>query len=165
MTREPDAVMASHPKASALRTELMTLLSALWYDIDHNLGSRAATYFTADATLRFVDAEFRGTAEIEQVYSNRRARGARVSRHVVTNLHLTAMGEDQASGTSLLILYGEDGVAPRPRTTPAMIGDVHDEFRRVDGRWLIESRGIDYLFIEPDTQLAVPSSPEGKDQS
>ena len=140
----------------AVRTGLTSVLTALWYEIDHNGGSAAATFFTPDAELRFANAVFRGTAEIEEVYARRTARGPRVSRHIVANLHLLEVGPAIARAVSVLLLFGQDGEAPRPTTSPAMVGDVVDEFELRDGRWLIRSRWIQNLFIEPTTELAVP---------
>lgn len=139
-----------------LRAELMSVLTALWYDIDHNGGGAAATFFTPNAELRFSDAVFRGTAEIERVYSNRSARGPRVSRHLVTNLHLLEVEATRIRAVSVLLLFGQDGQAPRPSTSPALVGDVSDEFELRDGRWLIRSRWIQNRFIKPTTDLAVP---------
>jgi len=145
-----------------LRAELTAVLTALWYEIDHNGGASAAAFFTPEAQLRFSDAEFRGTAEIEQVYANRSGRGPRVSRHIVTNLHLLEVETERVRALSVLLLFGEDGEAPRPSTLPAMVGDVIDEFELRAGRWLIGSRRIQNLFIEPTTELAVPQERTGQ---
>jgi hypothetical protein len=142
---------------TTLYEQLLSLLTGLWFEIDHNGGGDAHRFFTPDAELRFSDAVFRGTTEIVQVYANRSARGSRVSRHIVTNLQLLDVQATTARATSILLLFGEDGMAPRPTTTPALIGDVMDEFELYDGRWLIKSRWIQNLFIDPTTVLAVPN--------
>ena len=139
-----------------LRAELTSVLTGLWYEIDHNGGASAASFFTPEAELRFANASFRGTTAIEQVYAHRSARGPRVSRHVVTNLHLLDVGTERVRAVSVLLLFGEDGEPPRPSTLPALVGDVLDEFELRDGRWLIRSRWIKNLFIGPATELAVP---------
>ncbi|WP_432180480.1 nuclear transport factor 2 family protein [Streptomyces sp. NBC_00063] len=140
-----------------LREELLEVVTALWFEIDHRKGSQASEFFVSDAELRFSQRTFRGTGEINSVYAGRAARGPRVSRHVVANLHVTAAGFDWASAVSTLILFADDGEAPRPHTTPALVADVTDSFERHDGCWLIRSRRIDHLFIESDTTLAVPT--------
>ena len=151
--------MAAGPGGSdaELREELTQLVTALWYDIDHHQGTAASTYFTDDGELRFENATFRGPAEINDVYIQRASKGPRVSRHVVTNLHVTAADEAGTRATSTLILYAQDGTAPRPDTTPALVADVHDVFERQEERWLIRSRHIVQLFIAPSTVLAVPT--------
>lgn len=139
-----------------LRTELMSTVTALWHEIDHNEGAAAASFFTSDAKLRLSNAEFDGSDEITQVYANRSARGPRVSRHIVTNLHVLDVEEARVSAISVLLLFGQDGEAPRPTTSPTLVGDVLDDFELHDGRWLIRSRWIQNLFIKPSTVLAVP---------
>ena len=74
----------------------------------------------------------------------------------MTNLHVLEAGGTRVQAISVLLLFGEDGKAPRPSASPALVGDVLDEFELCDGRWLIKSRWIQNLFIEPTTELAVP---------
>lgn len=149
---------------AALSAQLTAVLVALWYEIDHNGGSRASAFFTPDAQLRLSDAVFRGTAEIDQVYASRSARGPRVSRHIVANLHVLEAGEAWARVTSVLLLFAQDGEPPRPLTSPALVGDVIDELELHQGRWLIRSRWIQNLFIEPATELAVPQTRRAIDE-
>ena len=115
----PDAEVAT----ATLREELMQVVVALWHEIDHHRGVRASAYFTTDAELRFENARFRGRAQIDEVYATRAARGPRVSRHVVTNMHVVDAGGDTAHVLSTLILYAEDGTAPRPNTAPALVAE------------------------------------------
>lgn len=139
-----------------LYARVLSLLTDLWFEIDHHGGEQAHRFFTSDAELRFSRAVLTGTEQIRQVYAHRRARGPRVSRHLVTNLRLHDVQRESVGATSSLLLFGDDGAAPRPSTTPAMVGDVADELVWREGYWLIRSRLITYLFIEPATELAVP---------
>ena len=149
--------MSHHPLAApSVRVELTALLTALWFDIDHNQGASASAFFTPEAQLRFEEASFRGRAAIEEVYRRRAARGPRLSRHVVTNLHLQEAGENQARGVSTLLLFAEDGHAPSSKTSPLLVADVWDEFERYENTWLIGSRWIRNLFIPEEQELAVP---------
>jgi hypothetical protein len=148
--------IASNRSATSLREELTTLITALWHEIDHNLGADASRYFTPGAELRFEDAAFRGTAAIDAVYETRAARGPRVSRHVVGNLHLIEVGESRVRALSVLVLFAEDGEAPSSKTSPSLIADVWDEFELCDGTWLISSRWIKNMFIGSPADLAVP---------
>jgi hypothetical protein len=140
----------------SLREQLLMVVTALWFDIDHHAGAGAAGFFLPDGEVRFGERAFKGTAEIAAMYAARAGRGPRVSRHVVTNLHVTAQGPGTASAISTLTLYADDGEPPRPTVTPAMVGDVTDDFERRDGRWLIRSRLISQLFIAPAAVIAVP---------
>jgi hypothetical protein len=90
---------------AALQCELTALLTAFWYEVDHNDGRAAAGYFTPDARLRFEDALFEGTEAIDSVYKTRAARGARVSRHLVTNVHLLEVGDDRVSSRWIRNLF------------------------------------------------------------
>jgi hypothetical protein len=135
-----------------LREELLEVVTALWFDIDHHNGTSASGFFLPDGEVRFGERAFRGTAEIDELYAARAGRGPRVSRHVATNLH----GPGTASAVSILTLFAEDGEPPRPAVTPAMVGDVTDVFELREGRWLIRSRLIEQLFIVPATVIAVP---------
>lgn len=140
-----------------LREELTSVLVALWYEIDHHQGAIASQYFTADAKLCFEDATFRGTAAIDAVYRQRAARGPRVSRHVVANLHLVEVEKARVRAVSTLLLFAEDGEAPRPKTSPALVADVWDVLELSGDRWLISSRWINNKFIASPDDLAVPT--------
>lgn len=137
------------------------LVTALWYDIDHGYGTGASAYFTADADLTFSRRTFRGRVEIDEVYRTRTARGPRVSRHTVTNLHVLRHEDSHAEAVSALVLYAEDGKPPIPATAPVLVADVYDRFLRVGqgtgSRWLIASRRIENRFLAPGDVLAVPT--------
>jgi len=147
-----DASDAGDPAAELLRT-----VTAVWFEIDHTDGSGVSAYFTEDATLTIADARFRGTAQIDALYATRHDRGPRVSRHCVTNLHLLQADTRSARAVSTLILYAEDGVAPRRLMQPVLLADVHDEFHRSGGRWRIRDRRIVTQFMPEDAVLAVPT--------
>ena len=148
--------MSADSGYSRLREELLEVVTALWFDIDHRNGTSASGFFLPDGEVRFGERAFRGTAEIDVLYAARAGRGPRVSRHVATNLHVTGTGPGTASAVSILTLFAEDGEPPRPAVTPAMVGDVTDVFEQREGRWLIRSRLIEQLFIVPSTVIAVP---------
>jgi hypothetical protein len=160
----PDARAASGgPALALLHTELSMLVTELWFEIDHGDGTAASGYFTADAELTFSRRTFRGTGEIDGVYRDRTARGPRVSRHLMSNLHVLRREADLAEAVSALVLYAQDGEPPVPTTVPVLVADVYDRFVRVgepDGdahRWLIASRRIENRFLMPGDVLAVPT--------
>ncbi len=137
---------------------ITAILTAIWYEIDHHDGSRVSRHFTEDGSLRFDQRRFVGRKEIDEVYRTRFARGSRVSRHGLSNIHVIENPDGTAHVTSLLFLYAADGVAPIPSTVPAAISDVFDEFVQAGDTWLLRSRAIITTFKEPDTVLAVPHS-------
>ena len=142
---------------AALTAELLTIVTAVWFDIDHGSGAGVSAFFTPDAELCFGARCFYRTAEIDSVYAARDAGGPRVSRHLVTNLQVTAANATHATAVSNLLLFAQDGQPPRTAITPALVSDVFDEFELRDGRWLIRSRHISALFAPPGLDLAVPS--------
>jgi len=153
--------MTQHPKPIAALAsphgELLAVVTALWFEIDHGDGSGVSAFFTPEAELRFTDRSVFGTTEIDALYRARTDRGPRVSRHLVTNLHVVRADEATASAISALLLFADDGEPPRPTATPLMVGDVVDEFVRTDDRWLISSRHVRELFRAPGSVLAVPT--------
>lgn len=166
MTADASAVgisTADEPTLALVYTDLSMLVTALWFEIDHGDGSAAASFFTADASLTFSRRTFRGTDEINGVYSNRAARGPRVSRHLMSNFHVLHHETDLVEAVSALVLYAQDGQPPVPTTLPVLVADVFDRFVRVvepDGRarrWLIASRRIKNRFLVPGDVLAVPT--------
>ena len=155
--------MADTSPRTQLHTELTMVVTALWHDIDHHDGCGAAAFFTPDASLTFSRRTFQGRAAIDEVYRERRARGPRVSRHTVTNLHIVQDGPDYIDAVSALVLYAQDGAPPIPTTTPVLIADVHDRFVRADptgpsGPWLIAARRLENQFLAPGDVLAVPTT-------
>lgn len=153
--------MTADPHADPT-AQLTVLVTALWYEIDHGDGSAASIFFTPDAELTFSRRTFRGTDEIDGAYRDRAARGPRVSRHLVSNLHVLRHDGDQVEAVSALVLHAQDGGPPLPSTAPVLVADVVDRFTRVVGpdghpRWLIASRRIEPLFLAPGDVLAVPT--------
>lgn len=159
----PDARTVSSPAPALVYADLSTLVTALWFEIDHGDGSAASSFFTADAELTFSRRTFRGTDEINGVYSDRTARGPRVSRHLMSNFHVLRHEGDLVEAVSALVLYARDGEPPVPMTVPVLIADVFDRFVRAgepDGearQWLIASRRIENRFLMPGDVLAVPT--------
>jgi SnoaL-like domain len=149
---EPSATSA------ALQQELAQVITAVWYEIDHTDGTGVSAHFSRDATLAISRAIARGTSEIDALYAARHARGPRVSRHCVTNVHVLEGDTTSAVVISTLLLYAEDGDAPRHRMAPVLVADVEDTFVRDDGRWLIQERHIKTQFQpEGGGGLAVPT--------
>ena len=142
----------------ALQQELLQLVTTVWYDIDQTDGTGVSSHFARDATLTISRATVHGTAEIDALYATRHARGPRVSRHCVVNLHVLEADATSAAAISTLLLYAEDGEAPRHLMSPVLIADVEDTFVRDGGRWLIQTRHIKTRFQPEDGGgLAVPT--------
>ncbi len=145
-------------RAPAIRQFFEDVIIGIWYDIDHRDGSRVSRYFWPDATIMFSERLVRGRAEIDATYAARVARGPRLSRHVVSNIHLAELSEDRAKVVSTFRLYAADGHPVAANTEPLTVEDLVDDFRRTDdGEWLIEHRVMIHLFVRTDAQFAVPT--------
>jgi 4-hydroxy-2-oxoheptanedioate aldolase len=142
----------------AVSVELTRVVTDVWFEVDHTDGSTVSDHFTADASLTITGAALQGRAEIDKFYASRHARGPRVSRHCVTNVHILEVDDRSARAISALVLYAEDGAAPRRQMHPALVADVHDEFVRRDGRWLIHDRRIVAQFLPEKSTLTVPTA-------
>ncbi|MFG1609227.1 hypothetical protein [Actinoplanes sp. NPDC049265] len=154
---------SSGETTALLQADLSTLITALWFEIDHGDGSAASGFFTAGADLTFSRRTFHGTAEIDAVYRDRAARGPRVSRHLASNVHIRRHETDLVDVVSALVLYAQDGEPPIAATAPVLIADVFDRFVRAEHPdqaprpWLIASRRIENRFLLPGDVLAVPT--------
>jgi hypothetical protein len=148
--REDNSGLEPSSTWAALQQELTQVITAVWYEIDHTDGEGVSAFFSSDATLTISRATARGTSEIDALYAARHARGPRVSRHCVTNVHVLEVDTTSALAISTLLLYAEDGDAPRHRMAPVLVADVEDTFVRDDGHWLIQRRHIKTQFQPED---------------
>lgn len=166
----PERVTATRPAIAtrpedipALKRLLEDMIIGIWYDIDHHDGRAVSRCFWPDGTILFGERLVSGRAAIDATYAARAARGTRLSRHVVSNIHLDELTSDTARVVSVFRLYAADGHPVAPNTEPLTVEDCVDEFRRTeDGEWLIEHRAMVHLFVRPDAVLAVPTT-EGAD--
>jgi uncharacterized protein (TIGR02246 family) len=141
----------------ALKRLFEDIIIGIWYDIDHQDGSGVSRCFWPDGTILFSERLVRGRAAIDATYAARVARGPRLSRHIVSNVHLASLTADTARVVSTFRLYAADGHPVAPNTEPLSINDCIDDFRRTaDGEWLIEHRAMVHLFARPDAVFAVP---------
>ena len=109
MSTELEQPTSTELLAPSVYEHLSSVVTSLWFEIDHNGGERAHHFFAPDAELRFSDAVFTGRDEIAEVYANRSARGSRVSRHIVTNLQFYEMRPDFARATSICFSSAKTG--------------------------------------------------------
>ncbi|WP_207844378.1 nuclear transport factor 2 family protein [Williamsia soli] len=132
------------------------VLAAFWFDVDHRDGVGAHLFFVADGELAFESARFRGRDEIRAVYADRVARGPRVSRHVMSNVHVVSREDDSVEVVSSVCLYAQDGHAPGSRVIPVGVSDVFDQLVSTSDGLLIVSRSIVNQFVSSDAEFAVP---------
>jgi hypothetical protein len=162
-TARPRPDIITRPEDTpALKRFFEDVIIGIWYDIDHRDGSAVSRYFWPDGTLLFSERLVRGRDEIDAAYAARVARGPRLSRHVVSNVHLAELTGDSARVVSTFRLYAADGHPVAPNTEPLTVEDCIDDFRRTPGgEWLIERRAMVHLFVRPDAVFAVPTTDDG----
>jgi len=129
-----------------LLVELHGLEAEYWYEVDHNRGRAAATFYEQSGTFAIGDTVFRGREEIAGFYQRREERGERTARHVVTNPRLTALAADHARFESIMLLYAADGVPVLESQPPVMIADVVTEYVRSGGAWSVRARSLQPIF-------------------
>jgi hypothetical protein len=131
-----------------LRLEIDQLLTDFWYEVDHNWGANAPDYYTEDGVFTTSGGKPRvGREAIRAFYTSRRDRGARIARHVVTNLRVTAIDATTARADWILLLHAADGEPVLESEPPILIADVVDECVKCpDGQWRFRSRVITALF-------------------
>jgi hypothetical protein len=132
---------------SAIAREIETDLIAYWHDVDTNWGANAHLYYTEDGSYTTTARTRQGHAAIAEFYSARQDRGARISRHLVSNVHVQVQDETHATCRWVLVLYAADGEPVLPADVPNLIADCHDTYERnAEGRWLCKSRKLLPLF-------------------
>lgn len=159
---QPGSGIITRPEeAPALRRFFEDIIIGIWYDIDHRDGSRVSRCFWPDGSILFGERLVRGRDAIDATYAARVARGPRLSRHIVSNVHVAELAESTARVISTFRLYAADGHPVAPNTEPLAVSDCVDDFRRTaDGEWLITRRAMVHLFARPDAVFAVPVTAE-----
>lgn len=132
------------------RLAIEALNAEFAYRIDHGQGDTVAELFTADGCYgRSTGERSAGRDAIRRAYGLRAAQGPRTARHLFTNLRLQHQAPDLVHGTTILLLFAEDG--PPPRTAqPLVVADYEDIYAlEADGQWRYRSRIIHTLFVHP----------------
>jgi len=106
--------------------------------------------FSPDAVITLPDyPPFAGLGAIMQGQADWKTSGA-VMHHICTNHTIDVAGADRAMGICYLMVFRatEPSLAagsPYP-IGPISVGEFHDEFVRVEGRWLFKSRTLHWRF-------------------
>ena len=127
--------------------EISDLLARHWHDVDRNWGRNAHNDYTVDGSYTTSLRTRTGLDAIKEFYTGRHDRGARVARHLFSNLHVTVNDANSATAVWVLTLHAADG-EPILLSRPAiMIADVVDHLvRDSNGTWKYRSRTITPLF-------------------
>ncbi len=127
--------------------EIESTLIDYWHDVDTNWGATAHEYYTEDGSYTTSARTRQGRAAIAEFYASRRNRGARISRHLVSNVRVKIVDDTHATCNWVLVLYAADGEPVLSADVPNLISDCQDAYVRTDdGRWLCASRRLLPLF-------------------
>lgn len=132
------------------RLAIEALNAEFAYRIDHDLSETVADLFLEDGSYGIVGAgRSHGREAIREAYRLRKARGPRTARHIFTNLRLQFDSESRARGTTIMLLFAEDGPPPHP-AEPLEVSDFEDIYvRNDDGEWQYASRSACIFFRHP----------------
>jgi len=118
-----------------------------WWNVDHEAAVGGEHYFTPAGICRMPAITMSGRAEIGAGYAKRQTAGARLSRHMVTNLLVEPLSDSEARARYLVTLYAGSGKAPLVLTEPQAVVDVVDHCALAEGRWLVQDRQLTSVFI------------------
>jgi hypothetical protein len=128
--------------------ELEMGLADFWHDVDTNWGRSAGDYYAPDAVYSSGRLHLEGREAIQNFYSWREARGARVAVHAFSNFRADFDGAGGATAHWYMLLWAADGEAPQESTSPARISRATESFRwdETAQRWLCTRRELVNLF-------------------
>ncbi len=140
------------------KTIFNDIIVGIWYDIDLGDSTNVQYYFTPDAVLSFDGREIHGREAIHEGYMTR-AKSNRLSRHIVTNVHVVRQDENSADVVNTLHLFAGNGEPVLPNADPLSVTDTFDHFvKGPDGTWLIQSRLLRNLFVREGATFVEPPS-------
>ena len=160
MTNPGSAVLPSVAPEEGFRIQhaIKDRLIDYWWEVDREGARRALEFYTEDCVYLMCDHRMEGHAAIKAYYDYRESRGARLVRHVLTNLRVRAQAPDRAALDGVLCVYAADGVPVLPSAPPIMVADTFCEFVRcADGQWRLRLHQIVPLFAG-GVQVLVPPS-------
>jgi hypothetical protein len=140
----PDTLTAA--ERNHIRGEIIDREIEYWHEVDHSWGRAAHTMYTADGIFAIGPRDMVGPDAVKAFYTWRESRGARIARHVVTNLRVTIRSADEAELVGIMCLYAEDGVPVLPSNPPILVADVISRFVRVNGSWQFRYHKLVPLF-------------------
>jgi len=128
-------------------TELQSLLSEYWHDVDTNWGRTAADFYTEDGVFEASGATYRGREKIREFYAYRIGRGPRIAAHTFSNFRAEVISATEAKTTWYLLLYAHDGEPVLPSAPPILIALASDHcVRDDDGKWRYKHRKFEAWF-------------------
>lgn len=130
-----------------------------WYWVDIKGGTGVSEMFVQDGVFHAGPGKpLVGRGAIEEFYGWRQDRGARTSRHIITNFHAEFDDESHATTTCVMMLLAADGQPVHPAAPPIFIGDQIDRcVKGDDGRWRYAERRFNALFLGGEAPTVPPA--------
>jgi len=122
--------------------------------VDFGEAARIADLFTSDGIWEAAGVRMVGQDAIRAGFLARQGVARRTSRHVCSNVAITLLNPDEASGLSYLVNYRHDSASgsaerPAPAGHPKFVGEYHDRFARTPDGWRIAHRRCEMAFVRP----------------
>jgi hypothetical protein len=149
------------PEQRAIATQLLYMnMIDYWYEVDMNGGAGVSQMYVEDGIFHGGPGKpLVGRAAIEQFYAWRQDRGARTSRHVITNFRAEFADENHATTFCVMMLYAADGTPILPTAPPIIITDLIDRCVKCDdGKWRYIERTFVPLFMGGAAPTVPPES-------
>ncbi len=151
--------MTPEQRASATQVLYMNMID-YWYEVDLKGGAGVSQMYVEDGIFHAGPGKaLVGRAAIEQFYSWRQDRGARTSRHVITNFRAEFTDANHATTYCVMSLYAADGKPILPSAPPIMMTDLIDRCVLCDdGVWRYIERNFVPLFMGGAAPTVPPQS-------
>lgn len=148
------------PERRAIETQVLYMnMIDYWHEVDLKGGAGVSEMYVEDGIFNGGGKPLVGRAAIEQFYSWRQDRGARTSRHVITNFRAEFADDTHATTHCVMSLYAADGVPVLPAAPPIIITDLIDRCVKCeDGRWRYIERTFVPLFMGGAPPTVPPES-------
>ena len=149
------------PERRAIETQVLYMnMIDYWYEVDLRGGAGVSQMYVEDGIFHGGPGKpLVGRAAIEQFYTWRQDRGARTSRHVITNFRAEFTDETHATTYCVMMLYAADGTPVLPTAPPIIITDLIDRCVKCDDdRWRYLERTFVPLFMGGAPPTVAPES-------
>jgi SnoaL-like protein len=149
------------PEQRAMASQVLYMnMIDYWYEVDLNGGAGVSEMYVEDGIFHAGPGKpLVGREAIEHFYTWRKDRGARTSRHVITNFRAEFPDDTHANTYCVMMLFAADGKPILPSTPPIMITDLVDRCVKCDdGQWRYLERNFVPLFMGGSAPTVAPDS-------
>jgi hypothetical protein len=129
-----------------------------WHVVDTTGGAGVSAMFVEDGIFHAGPGQpLVGRAAIEAFYGWRQDRGARTSRHLITNFRADFTDDTHASTRCVMQVFAADGKPVHPTRPPILVADQIDTcIRGADGVWRYVERDFKVLFMGGEAPTIAP---------